>query len=77
MGAFGRWTVGRQAIVLNKANGRSAYRFHARDLHLVMGPLRGGTRALPLLIAQAAGADHGIDFDEQGIGTVTEHGYIS
>src|SRR5438270_9836714 len=29
----GDWTVGRQAIVLNEANGRIAYRFHARDLH--------------------------------------------
>src|SRR5262245_38303494 len=32
------WTVGRQATVLNTADGRIAYRFHARDLHLVMGP---------------------------------------
>jgi hypothetical protein len=31
---------GKQAIALNKANGRIAYRFHARDLHLVMGPAR-------------------------------------
>jgi thiol-disulfide isomerase/thioredoxin len=34
----GDWTVGRQATVLNEAGGRIAYRFHARDLHLVMGP---------------------------------------
>jgi thiol-disulfide isomerase/thioredoxin len=34
----GDWTVKKQATVLNKANGRIAYRFHARDLHLVMGP---------------------------------------
>ena len=34
----GDWTVERQATVLNEANGRIAYRFHARDLHLVMGP---------------------------------------
>src|SRR3712207_8423373 len=34
----GDWTLERQATVLNEANGRIAYRFHARDLHLVMGP---------------------------------------
>ncbi len=33
----------KQAIVLNKANGRIAYYFHARDLHLVMGPAAPGT----------------------------------
>src|SRR5258705_6664649 len=34
----GDWTMKREAVALNKANGRIAYRFHARDLHLVMGP---------------------------------------
>src|SRR5438034_4604467 len=34
----GDWTVGKQAIVLNKGNGRIASRFHASDLHLIMGP---------------------------------------
>jgi thiol-disulfide isomerase/thioredoxin len=34
----GDWTVKNQAVLLNKPNGRIAYRFHARDLHLVMGP---------------------------------------
>jgi hypothetical protein len=34
----GVWTMGREAIALNQANGRILYRFHARDLHLVMGP---------------------------------------
>src|SRR5256885_1108948 len=39
----GDWTVKKDAVVLNKASGRIAYRFHARDLHLVMGPaVRGG-----------------------------------
>ena len=32
-----------EPAVLNKANGRIAYRFHARDLHLVMGPVAPGT----------------------------------
>ena len=39
----GEWTMGRQATVLSSPNGRIVYRFHARDLHLVMGPPRQGT----------------------------------
>ena len=70
----GDWTVGRQATVLNKANGRIAYRFHARDLHLVMGPATQGTsvRFRVLIDGQPPGAAHGIDVDSQGNGTVTE-----
>jgi thiol-disulfide isomerase/thioredoxin len=70
----GDWTVGRQAIVLNKANGRIAYRFHARDLHLVMGPAARGTavRFRVLIDGKQPGAAHGIDVDHQGNGTVTE-----
>ena len=34
----GDWTMKSDAVALNKPNGRIAYRFHARDLHLVMGP---------------------------------------
>src|SRR5215212_9979753 len=38
----GDWTVGRQAATLNRAGGRIVHRFHARDLHLVMGPTSPG-----------------------------------
>jgi thiol-disulfide isomerase/thioredoxin len=70
----GDWTVKNQAAVLNKPNGRVAYRFHARDLHLVMGPAAPGTsvRFRVLIDGQPPGAAHGIDVDEQGNGTVTE-----
>ena len=70
----GDWTVQKQATVLNKANGRIAYRFHARDLHLVMGPAARGTsvRFRVLIDGQPPGAAHGIDVDDQGNGTVTE-----
>jgi hypothetical protein len=70
----GDWTVERQATVLNTANGRIAYRFHARDLHLVMGPAAQGTsvRFRVLIDGQPPGAAHGIDVDDQGNGTVTE-----
>ena len=68
------WTVEKRATVLNKANGRIAYRFHARDLHLVMGPATRGAsvRFRVLIDGQPPGAAHGIDIDEQGKGTVTE-----
>jgi thiol-disulfide isomerase/thioredoxin len=67
------WTVEKQAIVLNKANGRIAYRFHARDLHLVMRPAARGksVRFRVLIDGHAPGAAHGIDVDDQGNGTVT------
>jgi len=60
--------------MLNKVNGRIAYRFHARDLHLVMGPAARGTivRFRILIDGQAPRAAHGIDVNEQGNGTVTE-----
>jgi thiol-disulfide isomerase/thioredoxin len=70
----GDWTVGKQATALHKANGRIVYRFHARDLHLVMGPAaRGASVRFRVLVGgQLAGAAHGSDVDEQGNGTVTE-----
>jgi thiol-disulfide isomerase/thioredoxin len=70
----GDWTVHRQAVALNQAEGRIAYRFHARDLHLVMGPAAPGTpvRFRVLLDGQPQGAAHGTDIDEQGNGTVTQ-----
>src|SRR6266702_4779844 len=54
----GEWTVGEQAIALNQAGGRIAYRFHARDLHLVMGPAARGTpvRFRVLIDGQPPGA---------------------
>ena len=62
------------SVVLNKTNGRIAYRFHARDLHLVMGPSAPGTsvRFRVLIDGKPPGAAHGTDVDDQGIGTVTE-----
>jgi thiol-disulfide isomerase/thioredoxin len=70
----GDWTVRRQATVLNQAEGRILYRFHARDLHLVMGPTAPETpaRFRVLLDGQPPGAAHGTDVDDQGNGTVIE-----
>jgi hypothetical protein len=73
-GLSGDWTVKQEATVLNNPNGSIAYRFHARDLHLVMGPAAPGTsvRFRVRIDGQPPGAAHGIDVDEQGDGTVTE-----
>jgi len=70
----GDWTVGRQAAQLNAANGQIAYRFHARDLHLVMGPAAQGTsvRFRVRVDGEPPYAAHGVDVDEEGNGTVSE-----
>jgi len=71
---LGDWTVRERVVVLNKASGRIAYRFHARDLNLVMGPAARGTsvRFRVLIDGKPPGAAHGGDVDEQGNGTVSE-----
>ena len=70
----GEWTMGRQATILNAANGRIAYRFHARDLHLVMGPPHqsGPTRFRVSIDGQPPGSAHGADADAAGNGVVAE-----
>jgi thiol-disulfide isomerase/thioredoxin len=70
----GDWTVEEQAVTLNQAGGQIAYRFHARDLHLVMGPTAAGTpvRFRVLIDGQPPGAAHGADVNDQGRGTATE-----
>jgi thiol-disulfide isomerase/thioredoxin len=70
----GDWTVGDQAVTLNTADGQIAYRFHARDLHLVMGPATPGTsiRFRVLIDGQPPGPAHGTDVDGDGNGTLTQ-----
>jgi hypothetical protein len=70
----GDWTMKREAAALNRPNGRIAYRFRARDLHLVMGPAVAGApvRFRVTIDGAQPGAAHGGDVDEQGNGTVTE-----
>jgi thiol-disulfide isomerase/thioredoxin len=70
----GEWTIGKQATVLNSPNGRIVYRFHARDLHLVMGPAAQGAsvRFRVSIDGQPPGSAHGLDVDEGGSGTVVE-----
>ena len=70
----GEWTMGRQATVLSSPNGRIVCRFHARDLHLVMGPPRQGNavRFRVSLDGQPPGPAHGVDVDENGNGMAVE-----
>jgi len=68
----GDWTVEGERAVLNQANGRIAYRFKARDLHLVLGPMADGkpVRFTVRVDGQPPLADHGADTDAQGHGVV-------
>ena len=70
----GTWTVAGQGATADAADARIAYRFHARDLHLVMGPAAHGTsvRYRVLLDGQPPGDAHGLDVDADGQGTLTE-----
>jgi thiol-disulfide isomerase/thioredoxin len=70
----GDWTLQKQAAALRNANGRIACRFHARDLHLVMGPATRGTPARFKVSLDGAppGSAHGLDVDERGNGAVVD-----
>ena len=70
----GDWTMEDQAATVNQAGGQIAYRFHARDLHLVMGPAAPGTsvRFNVRIDRQPPGVAHGADVDDEGNGTVAE-----
>ena len=65
----GEWTIEREKIVLDHAGGSIAYRFHARDAHLVLSPgARDPIAFRVLLDGQAPGSAHGVDVDEDGNG---------
>jgi cytochrome c biogenesis protein CcdA/thiol-disulfide isomerase/thioredoxin len=71
----GTWSVGEQRAALSVAPGKIAFRFHARDLHLVLGPGKDGrpVRFRVLLDGSVPQGDHGADVDGQGNGTVKEY----
>jgi thiol-disulfide isomerase/thioredoxin len=70
----GDWTVTRGAAVSNATEGRIAFRFHARDVHLVMGPhTRGAAVPFRVLVDGGPPGDaHGLDVDEEGHGVLSE-----
>jgi len=71
--AAGEWTMEKGRAVSHKAGGRIAYRFHARDVHLVMGPQAPGApaRFRVLVDGKPPGDAHGEDTDATGHGTVS------
>jgi hypothetical protein len=69
----GDWNVGAEHATLAAQAGRIVYRFHARDLHLVLGPAANGkpVRFRVSIDGAAPGKDHGTDVAADGTGTVT------
>ena len=70
----GDWTIAPEQATLNAKNGSIVYRFHARDLHLVLGPATDGkpVRFRVTVDGAAPGDSHGMDTDAQGAGAVGE-----
>jgi thiol-disulfide isomerase/thioredoxin len=69
----GNWTVKGRGALLNEANGKVVYRFHARDVNLIMG-VPPGSQAVPFSVTvdgKPPGAAHGTDVDPQGKGTAS------
>jgi thiol-disulfide isomerase/thioredoxin len=69
----GEWTIGSENVVLDQAGGSIAYRFHARDAHLVLSP--GAREPIPfrvLLDGEAPGPSHGVDVGENGDGLLRD-----
>ena len=69
----GAWAIERGASVLTGAEGSLAFRFHARDVNLVLGPPARGRMTVPFRVTvdgEPPGDAHGLDTDEQGHGTV-------
>jgi cytochrome c biogenesis protein CcdA/thiol-disulfide isomerase/thioredoxin len=74
-GLAGSWKVDPESAVLQAAGGKIAFRFHARDLHLVLGTTKDGkpVRFVVKLDGTPPGEDHGSDTDANGAGTVQGH----
>ena len=70
----GNWTVGAESATANSAGGKITFRFHARDLHLVLGPREDGkpVRFRVTIDGRAPAQDRGVDVDTKGVGVVHE-----
>ena len=69
----GKWTIGDERAQLDEPDGSIIYRFHARDLHLVLGPSAEGEkiRFRIMIDGKPPGDAHGMDVDSDGNGVVT------
>jgi thiol-disulfide isomerase/thioredoxin len=74
-GLAGKWVDHGQVAVLKAAGGKIVFRFHARDLHLVLGPTADGkpVHYRVSVDGHAPGDSHGVDTDAEGNGVVSEH----
>jgi hypothetical protein len=69
----GEWTIGPENVVLDEPGGSIAYRFHARDAHLVLSRGAGQPVSFRVLLdGEAPGASHGVDVDEDGNGLLED-----
>jgi thiol-disulfide isomerase/thioredoxin len=69
----GEWTIERERAVLEAAGGSIAFRFHARDAHLVLSPGSRGPIPFRLLLdGEAPGPAAGVDVDEEGNGVLRD-----
>ena len=69
----GEWTIGTENVVLDQAGGSIAYRFHARDAHLVLSSGAQEPIAFRVLLdGEAPGPSHGVDVDEDGNGLLRD-----
>lgn len=70
----GNWTLQGEAAVLNEPHGRITYRFHGRDVNLILAPPYDDSpvRFRVRLDGQPPGDAHGLDVDDQGDGIVSE-----
>jgi hypothetical protein len=69
----GAWTIGRESVVADQAGASIAFRFHARDVHLVMAAGARERIAFRVLVdGEAPGASHGVDVDADGNGVLRE-----
>ncbi len=69
----GDWTIGSENVVLDHAGGSIAFRFHARDAHLVLSAAK--DEPIPfrvLLDGEAPGLSAGVDVDEEGSGELRD-----
>jgi thiol-disulfide isomerase/thioredoxin len=73
-GLGGVWNVGAESAVLQESPGKIVFRFHSRDLHLVLAPSKSGTpvRFKVRLDGAAPGDDHGVDSNTDGAGEIRQ-----
>jgi hypothetical protein len=74
-GLSGAWDVGAESAVVQAASGKIVFRFHSRDLHMVLGPAKNGKSVRFKVTSNgiAPGVDHGVDSASDGAGEVREY----